>query len=139
MLFLSLCNAEELKENLPELETFFECLLGEKIVLKYSDQINESQLFLPIGSGRLGMDLGIQGDFVLEQQDVLATVVLQEAKPFDFFERIKRVIQDILEFFVFSNRAIQVAFRYEAKEAFLLGENFLGLDTKLKGTEVLKN
>ena len=131
-LFLSLCKAEELKENLPGLETFFFNLLGEKVLLKYKDRVNDTYPFLPIGSGMLGADFGLQGNFILEQEDILATVVIEETKTFDFFMKTKRIIEEVLEFFVFSNRKILVEFRFEAKEEFLLGENYLGFDTKLE-------
>lgn len=135
-LFLSLCNAEDLKENLPALEVFMEQLLGEKTILKYKDCVNDVQPFLPIGSGILGASFGMQGEFVLEQEDVQATVVIEESKPFEFFGRTKMVIEDVLTFFIFSNRSIDVEFRFEAKEDFLLGENYLGYDTKLEAIAV---
>lgn len=135
-LFLSLCNAEDLKENLPALEVFLEQLLGEKTILKYKDHVNSEQPFLPIGSGILGASFGMQGEFVFEQEDVQATVVIEESKPFEFFGRTKKVIEDVLTFFLFSNRSIEVEFRFEAKEEFLLGENYLGYDTKLEAIAV---
>ena len=131
-IFLSLCDSEELKENLPALETFFFQLLGEKVLLKYKDRPNDTLAFEPIGSGILGASLGLQGDFVLEQEDVLATVIIEESKPYDYFVKTRMIVEEVLEFFVFSNRTIQVEFRFEAKEEFLLGENFLGYDTKLE-------
>lgn len=131
-LFLSLCKAEDLKENLPELEVFFFQLLGGEVNLKYKDRVNDTYPFLPIGSGILGADFGLQGNFVLEQEDVLATVVIEETKTFEFFVKTRRIVEEVLEFFVFSNRSILVEFRFEAKEEFLLGENYLGFDTKLQ-------
>lgn len=135
-LFLSLCNAEKMKENLPELETFFEQLLSEKVLLKYKDRVNDTYPFLPIGSGILGENFGLQGNFVLEHEDIAVTVVIQETKPFEFFVKTKRVIEEVLEFFVFSNRSILVDFRFDAKEEFFLGENYLGYDTKLEAVAV---
>lgn len=135
-LLLCLCKSEELKENLPELEIFFIQLLGEKVLLKYKDRVNDTYPFLPIGSAVLGADFGMQGNFVLEQEDILATVVIEETKTFEFFIKTKRIIQEVLEFFVFSNRSILVEFRFEAKEDFLLGENYLGFDTKLEAVTV---
>lgn len=135
-LFLSLCDSEDFKENLPKLEIFFEQLLNEKVILKYKDRIIDTYPFLPIGSGILGENFGTQGNFVLEQEDILATLVIQETKPFEFFVKTKRIVQEILEFFVFSNRSILVEFRFDAKEEFLLGENFLGFDTKLEAIAV---
>ena len=135
-LFLSLQNAEELKENLTELEKFFEGLLGEKILLVYKDRVNDVESYLPIGSGVLGANFGLQGKFVLEQEDILATVVIKETKPFEFFGKIKNVITEVLEYFVFSNRSVIVEYRFEANEDFLLGENFLGYDTKLEAVAV---
>lgn len=135
-LFLSLRNAEALKENLPELEEFFQQFLGERVLLKYKDRINDVESYLPIGEGVLGANFGLQGAFVLEQEDILATVVIEETKPFEFFGKTKMVIQEILEFFVFSNRSVIVEYRFDAKEEFLLGENFLGYDTKLEAIAV---
>jgi hypothetical protein len=135
-LFLSLRNAEELKENLPELEKLFKQLLGETILLSYKDRINDVESYSPIGSGVLGASFGLQGGFVLEQEDILATVVIEEAKPFEFYGKIKNTIKEVLEFFVFSNRSILVEYRAEAKEEFTLGENFLGYDTKLEAVAV---
>ncbi|MFK7787134.1 MAG: hypothetical protein AB8B56_18580 [Crocinitomicaceae bacterium] len=131
-LFLSLRRAEDLKENLPDLEAFFHQLLGEKVLLAYKDKINDVESFLPIGDGILGANFGLQGGFVMEQSDVLATVVIEESKPFEFFGKVKMIIQEVLEFFIFSNRSVIVEYRFEAKEEFLLGENFLGYDTKLQ-------
>ncbi|MDG1331762.1 MAG: hypothetical protein P8P74_05500 [Crocinitomicaceae bacterium] len=135
-LFLSLRKAEELKENLPALEEFFLQLLGEKVLLTYKDRINDVETYLPIGSGMLGADFGLQGAFVLEQEDILATIVIEESKSFEFFIKTKNIIREVLEFFVFSNRSILVEYRFEAKEEFLLGENFLGYDTKLEAVAV---
>ena len=135
-LFLSLCESEGLKENLPELEVFFVKLLGEKVHLKYKDRVNDTYPFLPLGSATLGADFGMQGNFILEQEDILATVVIEETKTFEFFVKTKRIIQEVLEFFVFSNRSILVEFRFEAKEEFLLGENYLGFDTKLEALAI---
>jgi hypothetical protein len=135
-LFRGLCNSEELKENLPELEILFVQLMGEKVLLKYKDRVNDTYPFLPIGSAILGASFGMQGDFILEQEDILATVVIEETKTFEFFMKTKKIIQEVLEFFVFSNRSIIVEFRFEAKEEFLLGENFLGFDTKLQAIEI---
>lgn len=137
-LFLSLCKAEELKENLPGLQELFFQLLGEEVILKYKDRVNDTYPFLPIGSGILGANFGLQGNFILEQEDILATVVTQETKPFEFFVKTKRIVEEVLEFFVFSNRSIQVDFRFAAKEEFLLGQNFLGFDTKIEAV-ALKN
>ena len=136
-LFLCLCKSEDYKENLPDLEDFFISLLGVKVILEYKDRIIDAYPFEPIGVGILGESMGLQGDFVLEQDDVLATVVIEETKPYDYFVKTKRVIQDILEFFVFSNRLIHVDFRFEANEEFLLGENYLGFDTKLQKLEAV--
>jgi len=131
-IFLSLCNSEELKENIPALETFFFQLLGEKVHIKYIDRPNDTLAFEPIGSGTLGADFGLQGNFILEQEDVLVTVIIEESKPYDYFVKTRMIVEEVLEFFVFSNRTVTVEFRFEAKEEFLLGENFLGYDTKLE-------
>jgi len=135
-LFLSLCNAEELKENLPRLEVFFEQLISEKVLLKYRDKVNDSFPFLPVGEGILGQNFGTQGKFVLEQEDVVVTVVIQETKPFEFFVKTRRIVEEVLEFFIFANRSIQVDFRFDAKEEFMLGENYLGYDTKIEAVAV---
>ena len=37
---------------------------------------------------------------------------------------------------IFSNRTIHVDFRFDAKEEFLLGENYLGYDTKIEAVAV---
>ena len=135
-LFLSLCNSEKLKENLPDLEFFFEQLIGEKVLLKYKDKINDTYSFLPIGAGILGENFGIQGDFVMEQEDVQATVMIKETKSFEFYKKTRGIILEVLDFFIFSNRSASVDFRFEAKEEFLLGENYLGFDTKLEAIAV---
>jgi hypothetical protein len=135
-LFLSLRKAEELKENLPELEKFLYQLLNEKVLLTYKDRINDVETYLPIGSGMLGATFGLQGAFVLEQEDILAAVVIEESKPFEFFVKTKSIISEVLEFFIFSNRSVLVEFRFEAKEEFILGENFLGYDTKIQAVAV---
>ena len=74
------------------MEIFFIQLLGEKVLLKYKDRVNDTYPFLPIGSAVLGADFGMQGNFVLEQEDILATVVIEETKTFEFFVKTKRII-----------------------------------------------
>lgn len=131
-LFLCLCDSEDYKENLPDLEKFFTSLLGQKVILEYKERVIDTYPFQPIGVGILGENFGLQGNFVLEHDDVSATVVIEETKSYDYFVKTKRVVRDILEFFVFSNRSILVDFRFEANEEFFLGENYLGYDTKLE-------
>ncbi|WP_271783478.1 hypothetical protein [Aquimarina algiphila] len=128
-LFLNLCNSEQLKENLPELEKLFRSILGFDVVLEYKPCTLDDSPFMALGEGVLGYDLGTHGPVISEQDDVYATIILEEQLDYKTLEKNRNIIKKILEFFIFSNRAIKVEYRFLTNNGFELGTNYLGYDT----------
>jgi len=128
-LFLNLCNAEKFKENLPELELLLRSILGYTVALVYRTRILEESPFMALGSGILGYNFGTQGAVISEQDDIVATVIMSESSSYKVLKKNISIIKKILSFFVFSNREVQVQYRFTETKGFLLGENHLGFDT----------
>lgn len=133
--FLDLCNSEFLKENLPEIQKMFHSIMNIDILLEYKTCVLRESPFMPLGSGILGFDLGTQGPVISEQDDLCATVLLDQQQDYETLEDTRTIVTDMLKFFVFSNRDIIVQFRFLLTNGLLLGENYLGYDTILKGKE----
>ncbi|MBE7653846.1 hypothetical protein [Tenacibaculum finnmarkense] len=130
-LFLNLCNSEQLKENLPELENLLRSILGFSVVLKYQLCVIEESPFLALGEGILGYDIGTQGPVISEQDNINAVMLLEESQEYKELQKNKSIIKKILEFFTFSNREIIVEHRIMYTNEFQLGTNYLGYDTVL--------
>ncbi len=130
-LFLNLCNSEQLKENLPELEKLFRSILGFDVLLEYRPCILEDSPFMALSEGVLGYNLGIHGSVISEQDDIYATIILEEQLDYKTLEKNRSIIKKILEFFIFSNRAIKVEYRFLTDNGFVLGSNYLGYDTTM--------
>ncbi|MCG8806364.1 hypothetical protein G1K75_11955 [Tenacibaculum finnmarkense] len=130
-LFLNLCNSEQLKENLPELENLLRAILGFSVVLKYQLCVIEQSPFLALGEGILGYDIGTQGSVISEQDNINAVMLLEESQEYKELQKNKSIIKKILEFFTFSNREIIVEHRIMYTNEFQLGTNYLGYDTVL--------
>ncbi len=128
-LFLNLCNSEQLKENLPELEKLFRSILGFDVILEYRKCILEDSPFEILGNGVLGHDLGTHGPVVSEQDDIYATLLLEENLEYKTLRKNRDIIKKIVAFFMFSNRELKVEYRFLTVNGFELGSNFLGYDT----------
>jgi|GEM_PF-140145 len=128
-LFLNLCNSEQLKENLPELEGLLRSILGFGVLLEYKPCALKESPFKAIGKGVIAYDFGTQGPVISEQDDIYATILLEEHQDYKTLEKNRNIVKGILEFFVFANREIIVEYRFSLNDGFLLGTNYLGYDT----------
>ena len=133
-LFLNLCNAEQLKENLPGLEELLRSILGFDVVLEYRPCVLVQSPFLPLNKGVLGYDIGTQGPVVSEQDDIYATMQLIAHQKYKMVQKNRSIIKKILEFFTFSNREITVQHKILYSSGLQLGINYLGYDTVLENT-----
>lgn len=131
-LFLNLCNSELLKENLPELEKLFRSILGFDVLLAYKTCVLDQSPFMALGDGILGYNFGTQGEVVSEQDDIYATILLEEQQDYKTLTKNRSIIKKILEFFTFSNREIIVQHRFLVNNGFQLGSNYLGYDTMIQ-------
>ncbi|WP_459211972.1 hypothetical protein [Aquimarina rhabdastrellae] len=138
-LFLNLCNAEVLKENLPELEKLLRTIIGLTIKLEYRPCVLQKSPFKVIGEGILGYTLGTQGNVVSEYDDIYATILLEEQLTYKELKRNKRIIQSILEFFVLAYREIKIQYRFISSQEMTLGMNYLGYDTIVCGKTIKHN
>lgn len=130
-LFLNLCNSEQLKENLPELEKLLRAILGFSVQLKYQLCTIEESPFMALGEGILGYDIGTKGSVISEQDDIKAIMLLEKHQTYKTLQKNSSIIKKILEFFIFSNREIIVEHQFLYSNGFELGTNFLGYDTVL--------
>ncbi|WP_194765663.1 hypothetical protein [Tamlana sp. I1] len=134
-LFLNLCNSEQLKENLPELETLFRSILGFDVLLEYKPCVLEESPFEVLGQGVLGYNLGTQGPVTSEQDDIYATLLLEESLDYKTLEKHREIIEKILAFFISANRAVKVAYQFPKTNGFELGTTSLGYNTRLLSTQ----
>ncbi|MFL1895012.1 hypothetical protein ACJRPK_04875 [Aquimarina sp. 2-A2] len=131
-LFLNLCNAEQLKENLPELEKLLRSIMGFEVTIAYKACVLSESPFSSLGTGILGYDLGTQGAVISEQDDICATMMLEELQDYQTLIKHQEIITKILEFFTFANREIIVKHTLLQTNGFSLGTTFLGYDTVLE-------
>ncbi len=132
-LFLNLCNAENFKENFKEIEKLILIVLGLEIKLKYVSNYFQDLPFFNLGSGQLGVNLGLVGKTKSEEDDVQVTIVLP--KPInDYGELLKNIktIKKILGFFIKANRKIIVSYEVKNEYDFCLGNRYLGYNTYIK-------
>ncbi len=130
-LFLNLCDSENYKENLPELEILLKQIMGFEVLLKYIPHIHSQSPFLNLGYGILGYNLGLQGNTKCEFDDIEAVMIISEKINYENIKKYKIIIEMILEFFVFSNRSILVKLQTKKDTTLILGENYLGYNTSL--------
>ncbi|MBL4746746.1 MAG: hypothetical protein JKY08_10305 [Flavobacteriaceae bacterium] len=128
-LFLNLCNSEKFKENLPELEVLLAAILGDDISLEYKRKTLLESPFKDLGPCILGYNFGTKGPVISEQDDILATIIMDKSPTYKVLLKNISIIKKILSFFVFSNREVDVQYRFTEISGFLLGENHLGFDT----------
>lgn len=131
-LFLYLCNAERYKENLPAIEQLLLIVLGLKVRLRLEVHETDETAYFPVGSGRIGQTLGLNGPMTSETDDLRATIILDI--PTDDYEEVKTHLSNvrrILEFFILSTRNIEVDYLVCGETDFILGENRLGYNMNL--------
>ena len=130
-LFLNLCESENLKENLPELEKLLQRIMGFEVRLEYVRHTVDSSPFQSLGNGLLGHTFGLQGNTICEFEDIAATMIATQNMDFKTIKKNMTVIELILEYFVFSNRNIILKFQSNKAPTIVLGENYLGYNTIL--------
>lgn len=138
-LFLNLCNSENLKENLPALEELLHSVLEVDVALEYKPCILTQSPFALLGEGMLGYDIGTHGPTLSEQDDLYATMQLKQQQTYTELQEGSSIVRKILEFFIFSNRAIIVQHKVLYDSDFQLATNYLGYDTILPFTPPQKN
>lgn len=130
-LFLNLCDAERLKENLEALKELLLSIMGFTVLLEYKEKTHLETPFDTLGEGVLGFTLGMQGPVISEFDDISVTMITEQQLPHKMIVEKKQVIEMILEFFVFSNREIHIKYQTSADNGITLGENYLGYNTVL--------
>lgn len=130
-LFIYLCESEKLKENLPELEKVLEMLLGNVVKLKYKPHIFSVSPFLKLSQGILGFDLGLCGSAESEIDDVEVTLYFEGNINYSILERKMALVHKVLEYFIISNRKIDIVFFNNYQLGIKLNENYLGINTIL--------
>lgn len=130
-LFIYLCEAEKLKENLPELEKVLEMLLGNVVKLKYKKHVFTTSPFLKLSQGTLGFDLGLSGAVESEIDDVEVTLYFEGNINYPILEHKMELTRKILEYFLISNRDVDIVFFNNYQLGIKLNENYLGINTIL--------
>lgn len=130
-LFIYLCEAEKLKENLPELEKVLEMLLGNVVKLKYKKHVFTTSPFLKLSQGTLGFDLGLSGAVESEIDDVEVTLYFEGNINYPILEHKMELTRKILEYFLISNRNVDIVFFNNYQLGIKLNENYLGINTIL--------
>lgn len=130
-LFIYLCESEKLKENLPELEKVLEMLLGNVVKLKYKKHVFTVSPFLKLSDGILGFNLGLCGSVESEVDDVEVALYFEGNIDYSILERKMTLTRKILEYFIISNRKIDIVFFNNYQLGIKLNENYLGINTIL--------
>jgi hypothetical protein len=130
-LFIYLCEAEKLKENLPELEKVLEMLLGNVVKLKYKKHVFTTSPFLKLSEGTLGFDLGLSGAVESEIDDVEVTLYFEGNIDYSILENKMELTRKVLEYFLISNRKVDIVFFNNYQLGIKLNENYLGINTIL--------
>ncbi|TDQ30359.1 hypothetical protein [Tenacibaculum caenipelagi] len=131
-LFLNLCKSEVFKENLPELEKLIHTVLGLKVKIDYVPSVINESPFLSLGDAVLGVDLGLSGQVYSEIDDVKVEVQLEnDIENFKTLERNTLMIKEVLSFFLISSRKINITFKSNPTQGFILSEKFLGYNSYL--------
>ncbi len=130
-LFLHLCNAESLKEELPLLEELLHEVMGFEVRLTYAKKTHLNSPFDSLGAGVLGFTFGLQGVVESEQDDIHAQLIMEEEINYKNIEKNKKIVRQILDYFIFANREIVVSYTTKETSSFHLSQNFLGYDIML--------
>jgi hypothetical protein len=127
--FIYLCESEKLKENLPELEKVLEMLLGNAVKLKYKKHVFTISPFLKLSDGILGFDLGLCGAVESEIDDIEVTLYFEGNIDYSILEHKMILTRKVLEYFIISNRKIDIVFFNNYQLGIKLNENYLGINT----------
>lgn len=130
-LFIFLCESEKLKENLPELEKVLEILLENQVKLKYKRHVFNTSPFLKLSDGMLGYDLGLCGAVESEIDDVEVSLYFDGNVDYSNVDLKMRLTRKVLEYFIISNRRIDIVFYNNYQLGIKLNENYLGINTIL--------
>lgn len=130
-LFIYLCEAGKLKENLPELEKVLEILLGNVVKLKYKKHVFTQSPFSKLSDGILGFNLGLCGPVESEIDDVEVTLYFDGNIDYPTLERKMVLTRKVLEYFIISNRKVDIIFFNNYQLGIKLNENYLGINTIL--------
>ncbi|WP_428740660.1 hypothetical protein [Tenacibaculum sp.] len=131
-LFLNLCKSESFKENLPELEKLIHTVLGLKVKIEYTPNVINESPFLSLGDAVLGVNLGLSGQVESEIDDIKVEVQLENnVEDFKTLDRYSLMIKEVLNFFIISSRKINVTFKSDPDQGFILSGNFLGYNSYL--------
>lgn len=130
-LFIYLCESEKLKENLAELEKVLEILLGNTVKLKYKKHVFTISPFLKLSDGILGYNLGLCGAVESEIDDVEVALYFEGNIDYSILEHKMTLTRKVLEYFIISNRKIDIVFFNNYQLGIKLNENYLGINTIL--------
>ncbi|WP_374173301.1 hypothetical protein [Flavobacterium tructae] len=130
-LFIYLCEADKLKENLPELEKVLETLLANVVKLKYKKHVFTDSPFFELSEGTLGFNLGLCGAVESEIDDVEVALFFEGNIDYKILERKMNLTRKVLEYFIISNRKIDIVFFNNYQLGIKLNENYLGINTIL--------
>jgi hypothetical protein len=130
-LFIFLCESEKLKENLLELEKVLEMLLENQVKLKYKRHVFNSSPFLKLSDGILGFDLGLCGAVESEIDDIEVSLYFDGNVDYSIVDRKMKLTRKVLEYFIISNRKIDIVFYNNYQLGVKLNENYLGINTIL--------
>ncbi|AWG25814.1 hypothetical protein [Flavobacterium kingsejongi] len=130
-LFIYLCESEKLKENLPELEKVLEMLLGNAVKLKYKKHVFTTSPFLKLSAGILGFNLGLCGAVESEIDDVEVALYFDGNINYSILQYKMTLTRKVLEYFIISNRKIDIVFFNNYQFGIKLNENYLGINTIL--------
>jgi hypothetical protein len=128
-LFIYLCESEKLKENLPELEKVLEMLLGNVVKLKHKKHVFTVSPFLKLSAGVLGFNLGLCGAVESEIDDIEVALYFEGNIDYSILERKMTLTRKVLEYFIISNRKIDIVFFNNYQLGIKLNENYLGINT----------
>ena len=128
-LFLFLCEAEKLKENLPELEKLLSLLLDNPVKLKYIKHYMTQTPYQVLSDAVLGYDFGLCGVVESEIDDIEVSFYFDEN--IDYLSLLKKMdlTRKIMEYFIISARKIDILFFNNYQLGITLNENYLGINT----------
>lgn len=130
-LFLFLCQSENLKENLPELEEVVHIVIRQRVSLRYKQHYIENLPYKALGSCLLGSDSGLAGPIASELDDVEAKMVFEGTINGHTLKEKMDTVKLILSYFLLSSRHIDVIYTTTTNSELILGQNYLGYDTNL--------
>jgi hypothetical protein len=106
-------------------------LLGNVVKLKYKKHVFTVSPFLKLSEGILGFDLGLCGSVESEIDDVEAALYFDGNIDYRILEGKITLTHKVLEYFIISNRKIDIVFFNNYQLGIRLNENYLGINTIL--------